>query len=134
MGEWSEILKEMSSEDKKQKIYNNLGILLVIGIIGGTGLLLIKYSDDKKQPIKITEPKQEDQNIQKTADLQGKKVNINTATLEDLDKLTGIGPATAQKILDYRNQNGVFKTLENLKSVSGIGESKFEQMKDEISL
>lgn len=123
-------------ENKKQKIYNHIGILLVIGILGGAGLLLVKYSDGKKEPIKITEPPKTQQ--AQPAEVKGEqvsaKVNINTASLEDLDKLTGIGPATAQKIIDYRTQNGLFKTIEDIKNVSGIGDSKFEAIKDSISL
>lgn len=61
-------------------------------------------------------------------------VNINTATKEELDTLPGIGPATAQKILDYRNEHGNFQTLDDLKNVKGIGETKFAKIQDKISL
>ncbi len=62
------------------------------------------------------------------------KININTATLEDLDTLPGIGPAIAQRILDYRNQNGPFKRLEDLKKVRGIGDVIFANIRDLITL
>ena len=58
------------------------------------------------------------------------RVNINTATLADLDKLPKIGPATAQRIIDYRTKNGPFKKIEDLKNVSGIGDVTFEGLKD----
>lgn len=61
------------------------------------------------------------------------KVNINTATLEELKTLPGIGPATAQKIIDHRSENGLFKTIEDIKNVSGIGDKKFEQIKEKIT-
>lgn len=61
------------------------------------------------------------------------KININTATLEDLKTLPGIGPATAQKIIEYRSENGLFQTIEDIKNVSGIGEKKFEQIKEKIT-
>lgn len=61
-------------------------------------------------------------------------IRLNTATVEDLDKLTGIGPAIAQRIIDYRTKNGGFKDINELKLVSGIGDNLFEKIKDEISL
>jgi len=62
------------------------------------------------------------------------KVNLNTATISQLDTLTGIGPATAQKIIDYRAQKGGFNSLDELKSVKGIGEAKFNKIKDSIEI
>lgn len=59
-------------------------------------------------------------------------VNINTATQTELETLTGIGPSTALKIIKYREENGKFKTIEEIKNVAGIGNSKFEAIKDEI--
>jgi competence protein ComEA len=61
-------------------------------------------------------------------------VNLNTATLEELDALPGVGPATAQKIIDYRTQNGGFKSIDDLKNVSGIGDVKFAALKDAVTL
>lgn len=59
-------------------------------------------------------------------------ININTATKEDLDTLPGIGPATAQKIIDYRQEHGNFSSIEDIKNVKGIGEAKFSKMQDKI--
>lgn len=61
-------------------------------------------------------------------------ININSATSAELDELPGIGPSTAQKIIDYRNKNGNFKTIEDIMNVSGIGESKFNNIKDYICI
>jgi len=61
-------------------------------------------------------------------------VNINTATLEELDTLDGVGPATAQKIIDYRTAHGGFKTIEEIKEVPGIGDAKFAAMQDSITV
>jgi len=61
-------------------------------------------------------------------------VNINTAGPEELERLPGVGPATAQKILDYRAANGPFKAVEELMDVKGIGPAKFEKMRPFIQL
>lgn len=63
-----------------------------------------------------------------------KLVNINTADAEELDTLPGVGPATAQSIIDHRQTNGPFLTIEEILEVSGIGPAKFEQMKELITV
>lgn len=66
---------------------------------------------------------------------QGGKLNINTASTEELDaKLPGIGPVLAKRIVDYRTSHGPFKTIEDLRSVSGIGPSRFDQIKDYVTI
>jgi len=62
------------------------------------------------------------------------KININTATTEELDTLPGIGPAFAQRIIEYRNANGPFKTIEEITNISGIGDATFQKFKDRISV
>lgn len=61
-------------------------------------------------------------------------VNINEATQTDLETLPGIGPSLATRIIEYREQNGRFKQIEDIKNVSGIGDSKFENIKDYIKV
>lgn len=61
-------------------------------------------------------------------------ININTADLEQLNEITGIGNIKAQSIIDYREANGGFKSLEELKNVDGIGDKTFEKIKDQITL
>ena len=62
------------------------------------------------------------------------KININKATLSELQSISGIGESTAKKILDYRSANGMFKSIEELKNINGIGEKKFELIKNEITI
>lgn len=61
-------------------------------------------------------------------------ININTADLEQLKEITGIGNIKAQSIIDYREANGGFKSLEELKNVDGIGDKTFEKIKEQITL
>ena len=60
------------------------------------------------------------------------KININTASAEELQKLYRIGPAISQRIIDYRQSYGDFETIEEIKEVKGIGEKIFEKIKDQI--
>jgi competence protein ComEA len=60
-------------------------------------------------------------------------VHLNTATLEQLDALPGVGPVTAQKILDYREQNGAFGSVDELDAVPGIGPARMEQLREAVA-
>ena len=62
------------------------------------------------------------------------KININKATQTELDSLPGIGPSTAEKIIEYRKEKGKFKKIEEIKEVSGIGDAKYEKIKDKIEV
>jgi competence protein ComEA len=57
-------------------------------------------------------------------------VHLNTATLEQLDALPGVGPVTAQKILDYRQEHGAFGSVDELDAIAGIGPARLEQLRD----
>ncbi|MBV9935541.1 MAG: helix-hairpin-helix domain-containing protein [Actinobacteria bacterium] len=61
-------------------------------------------------------------------------VNLNTATLEQLDALPGVGPATAEAILDYRKQHGRFHAVDDLLQVGGIGPSKLEKLRQRVKV
>jgi competence protein ComEA len=61
-------------------------------------------------------------------------ININTATAAELDVLPGIGPTIAQRIVDYREENGPFDAIEDIMKVSGVGPSTFDQIKDLITV
>ena len=82
-----------------------------------------------------TEDAQFVENIYSDSGTGGKKmdlVNINKATQTELETLPGVGPSTALKIINYREENGPFSNIEDLKSINGIGESKYEKIKDSI--
>ena len=61
-------------------------------------------------------------------------VNINTATVQELESLKGIGQKKAQTIVDYRTKNGAFKTIEEIQKVKGISEKTFKQIKKDIAI
>ena len=67
------------------------------------------------------------------SDEKSQLININTAGSEELQKLTGVGPSTAAKIIAYRNEYGKFKNIEDLMNVSGIGEKTFAKLKSSIT-
>ena len=62
------------------------------------------------------------------------KVNINTATEAQIALLPGLGPKLATEVVNYRTNNGGFKTIEDIKKVSGVGDKKFEKIKDFVVL
>lgn len=67
-------------------------------------------------------------------ELSSSIVNINTASQTELEELPGIGPSISSRIIEYRNQKGNFKKIEDVKNVTGIGDSKFEKIKDLIKV
>lgn len=62
------------------------------------------------------------------------KINLNTATEEQLLSLPGIGPSSAKNILEYRNKAGKFNRIEEIINVKGIGEKKFQKIKDRLTV
>jgi comEA protein len=139
------------NEKNSEKVKERIGIILLVGIVFLAGVILIR---DKEVPIKETNnssfSSSETENSKnnnssqqpanskevKSASTETKtgKININSASIEDLDTLPGIGEVTAQKIIDYRTKNGKFKTVEEIKEVNGIGEAKFNAIKNLISI
>ena len=64
----------------------------------------------------------------------GKLIDINSASESELDAISGVGPATAKKIIEYRTKNGAFKSIDDLKKIKGFGKNKIEKIKAEIML
>lgn len=73
-------------------------------------------------------------NTPSTSDTNPDLININSATVEELDSLPGIGPTIAQRIVDYRTTNGPFQAIEDIMNVSGVGPSTFDNIKDLITI
>jgi competence protein ComEA len=82
---------------------------------------------EEKVPVVISIPNE-------TSDSQPGKVNINVADISELQTLSGIGEKKAERILQYRQEHGSFKSVEELKEVSGIGDRTFEALADFISV
>ena len=61
-------------------------------------------------------------------------VNLNTATLAQLDTLPGVGPVLAQRIVDHRERHGAFRAVSDLRQVDGIGDARYEQLKELVTV
>jgi len=86
------------------------------------------------EPPVISGPAPQANSLTGDAALPGALVNINTASIAELETLPGIGPALAQKIVDHRAEHGPFATIEAILDVSGIGPAKFEAIRDWITV
>lgn len=100
-----------------------VSILIVSFLFGGA---FYASRGTEKTPEVVYSASLED--IRAEAD-QPLKVNLNSADVDALEELPGVGPSTAQKILDYRKSNGMFRTVDDLEQVSGIGPKTLEKIK-----
>lgn len=103
------------------------------------GVLFERYADDKVEVETVAVDGDTDylqasveETGQSTKEVIDGKVNINRADAQTLATIDGIGEKTAQRIIEYRQRNGEFASIENIMDVSGIGEKKFEDIKDSI--
>ena len=133
---------ELRSEDRLNDLIELAGGLLDDADINAINRARMLHDGEKIYiPLKneIVNPKDIDYlndlstNSQEFENSQDGKININTAGLELLQNITGVGPVTAEKIIEYRNANGPFAEIDDIKNISGIGEKTFQKMKDNIT-
>lgn len=91
------------------------------------------YTNEEVKKLEKETP-QELPKVEETPTIENKLININTASLEQLQTLNGIGESKAKSIVEYRTTNGNFKSIEEIKNVSGISESLYEKIKDSITI
>ena len=147
-----EIIKETIKEEKnKIKIHIsgeviNPGVIEIdegsriidaVNLAGGlteeADLTKVNLAYILEDAMKINIPNINDiQEVMEEDNVEKVMVNINTANVEELQKISGIGLSTAQKIVQYRKENGKFTEIEEIKNVTGVGESKFEKIKNNI--
>lgn len=148
---------ELEENSRIKDVIEKAGGLKETADIADINLATILQDEDKITIPSKEENKQEKQNTEKiqsnkqsktteksqnttsistntTGKNQNTKVNINTATQTELETLPGIGPSIASKIVSYRKENGKFKSIEEIKKVSGIGESKYANIKELIKV
>lgn len=139
-----QIVVDVKGAVKKPNIYKlDEGSIVedAINIAGGTtneaDLVRInraeRLSDNQEVIIPIKGEDDNEAYISVNSNNKG-KVNINTANASELDTLPGIGPAKAAEIINYREKNGRFKSIEEIKNIKGMGEASFEKLKDSIKV
>lgn len=110
-------------------------------VSSGNNITEVKINNDSKNSASISESelitndnvKSEEDNTVNSLE-NNQKVNINTATKEELMKLSNIGESKAEKIIDYRTANGNFNSIEDIKKVSGIGDKLYDSIKKNITV
>ena len=127
--------KVSTEENKKEEICN--GKVVNNACIVNSKTTVVNNAGEKKE----NEKKDNNINNSETSskennnkDIASEKININTASLEELMLLSKIGESKALAIINYRKENGLFKTIEDIKNVSGIGDKIFEEIKAYITI
>lgn len=94
--------------------------------------LAYELSDGEKIYIPSIFDEESEYNLSSDNKKSSSKININKANVEELQKINGIGESLANRIVNYRKENGKFSTIEELKNVSGIGDKKYESIKEYV--
>ncbi len=113
----------------------SLALVIITALFLGIafGFLLAKHTGHTTIILAKHYLDQEDATVTVLPETLG-KININTADVDELCNLPGVGETTANRIISYRNQHGLFLRIEDLLNVEGIGKSKFENFRDFISV
>ena len=106
-----------------------LSFLATAAVCGG---MIEKKNENVRFKVETASEQEMREYNSKSSSLINGKLNINTADAEELEQLDKIGPNTAQKIIDYRNANGAFKSVDEIKNVKGIGDKTLEKIRDKI--
>ena len=111
-------------------------ILLIVAIVFASVLIgFFLGRNIGKSPVYISKsPESTSPTAATEATQPASKININTASAQELESLPGIGPVIAQRIVDYRNENGAFQTVSELTNVKGIGLSLLEKVMDYVTV
>lgn len=142
----NKLLVEIKGEVKKPDVYEvDEGSIIrdLINIAGGltekANINKINRAEKLKDNQLIVIPDNESVDSSSITNIENNDsedgiININSASLSDLQKINGIGEVKAQSIIDYREKSGGFKSIEDIKNVEGIGDKTFEKIKDKISI
>lgn len=133
-------VKELEEGSRIEDIINASGGLTVNADISGVNLAYCLEDGQKvyipniNDEIKneIVSEENNDRIIENMNEKISEKVNLNQASIEELCELPGVGESLAQRIINYREENGKFKKIEDLKNVSGFGDKKYESLKEYI--
>ena len=113
-----------------------LGLALTVGVVGYNAVTApdLDFGERELHPYEL--PVEQQNSLRDTAQMGeiNVKILINTATIDELDTLPGVGRTTAQLIIDYREGNGKFLRKEELLNIKGIGQSTFEEIKDMVKI
>ena len=125
----ADAVKILGGVTKKADMNN---IKLAIKLEDEMHYIIPKKGDKTNNSNQATNTNVNNNQVANETNSQNTKVNINTASIQELDTIPGVGEATANKILSYREENGNFKNIEEIKNVNGIGDKKYENMKEFI--
>lgn len=136
--------KDVSQKENERALYVQTCILMGVLCLLCAGMILfqtlwpqsitIRENPQSPAPSAVSSalPSQPEPSVEVSQ--QEEKVNLNTASAQELDSLPGIGKAIAQAIVEYREQKGVFQTIQQVMEVEGIGEKTFEAIRDLITV